>query len=245
MKGDHYARLSQRNFVRKQEIPATRGAIVDRKGRILADSRPCYDIRVTPAFVEDPEALGRKLASILEVPWDELEGTFQRIRNSSGLSRFRPVTVARDVGMRKLSEVNARLLELDGVDVMVRPVREYPMGGFASHLLGTLGEIGREELSRLGPGSGYEQGDMIGRRGIEKAYERLLKGVDGYEVAVTDSKGRKQPESLAKELTPPGTPTRVGEHPGAYPGCRLASRSRGGFRRPEGRSARGHRGSDR
>jgi len=214
LQGEHFLQLSKRNFVRKQEIPATRGVILDRKGRVLVDNRPSYDIRITPAFVDNPTALVKKLKPLLDMSKIQATDLGKKIIAARGLMRFRPITAKRDVGMKCLAEIRVRLNELDGVDVMVRPVREYIHGTFAAHLLGTLGEINSRELKRLGSDSGYKQGDMIGRRGVEKTYESLLKGKDGFELIVTDSKGRKQPDSLAKEMIPEGTPTRMEPRPG-------------------------------
>jgi len=200
--GQEYEELSRRNFLRQVEIPATRGMILDRKGRVLVDSRPSYEVLATPAFVSDAAALMERLGRILELDAAERSRLVAKINSARGLLRFRPVLVTADLQPEQMARLEARRMELDGVEILPRPRRDYPLGTFAAHLLGTLGEIGPAELEAAAAELEYEQGDLLGRRGVERAYEVDLRGRDGFERVVADSRGRRQPDSLAAELLP-------------------------------------------
>ena len=88
---------------------------------------------------------------------------------------------------------------MSGVDIEYRPVRSYPMGQTASHLLGYIGEVSPEELTQT-EYAGYQVGDYVGKAGVEKLFEKWLKGEDGYKFKIVDAQGRERPPDIIPGL---------------------------------------------
>jgi penicillin-binding protein 2 len=192
VRGDHYSRLSRSNFIKRLDVPADRGMIVDRRGAIVVDARPSYDVEITPAFSPDVHGTVDALARVLDLEEEALARIRERIDAARGLERFRPVPVRRDVGRDALDWLESRRIDLDGVDVRVRPQRHYRYGEMLAHVLGYMNEIGAAELARAREADlDYRMGDMIGRSGLEERFESALRGRDGMEQVVVDAKGRR------------------------------------------------------
>lgn len=191
-RGDYYAERSRSNFVKRHDIEADRGMILDRRGTILVDARPSYDVELTPAFCPDVQGTLDRLAGPLGLADEALAEVRARLKGVRGLERFRAVLVRRDVSRDALDWIETHRLELDGVDVEVRPQRNYRFGPVLAHVLGYMNEVSRQELERSqAEGGDYELGDMIGRGGLEARFEKELRGQDGVEQVVVDAKGRR------------------------------------------------------
>jgi penicillin-binding protein 2 len=209
LRGDDYKEKADENFVKEIRQPADRGLILDRNGRVLVDSRPSYDVTLTPYFCrkECDEVISR-LATMLSLSQDEVERARAQLKNAKKLERFRPFTVKIDISRDDLDRYLASSSDLLGVDVQATPHRSYRHGKLGGHLIGYMNEVGAEELKRLNEelqSSGSQQGpyllgDYVGRRGLERRYERELRGVDGKERVPVDARGRRKDD--ADELIP-------------------------------------------
>ncbi len=201
--GREYYERSVNNFVKEQKIPADRGLLIDRRGEVLADSRPSFDLYLTPYFCGKScdEVVGR-MSAWLGLDAETSSRVRSRLAQARGLVRFKPFLVAVDIGRDAVDVFEAHKSELDGVDMVPTPHRNYRRGTLAGHLLGYLSEVGPEELATLQTaGKDYHEGDYIGRRGVERAFEPVLRGVDGAERVVADAKGRRLPDRSG--LIPP------------------------------------------
>jgi len=184
---DTYQALSEKNRTRYIPIAAPRGPIVDRDGHMLVDSRPAFRIAALRQEVEDPEKLLACLSELLDLDLATLQ---QRWTAGRHLPRYRPVPLADDVSRRALEQVMEHSFELPGILTEVRPVRFYPYGESAAHLLGYLGEITEEEL-RAASYQTYHGGDFVGKNGLEKAIEPYLNGIPGEQRVEVDVQGKK------------------------------------------------------
>jgi penicillin-binding protein 2 len=209
LKGDEYKEKAEENFVKEIRQPADRGHVLDRHGRILVDSRPSYDVTLTPYFCgKQCEEVLSRLATMLAMTPEEVERARGQLAGARKLERFRPFTVKVDIAREELDLFLARQMDLPGVDVQAIPHRSYRFGGLGGHLIGYMNEAGPEELKRLneevqrsGTGQGpYLLGDYTGRRGLERRFERHLRGIDGKERVPVDAKGRRKED--ADELIP-------------------------------------------
>jgi penicillin-binding protein 2 len=210
LRGDEYKGRADENFVKELRVPADRGLILDRDHRILVDQRPSYDVTLTPWFCgrQCDEVLAR-LGAMLSLSPEEGQRARDRLHGAFGLTRFRPFTVRVDIGRDELDVVEANRVPgggLAGVDVIPTPHRNYRYGTSAAHLFGYMNEIGPEELERadaeLGEAQPYQQGDYIGRRGLERRFERDLRGEDGKRRVVVDARGDARGEDVEAELIP-------------------------------------------
>jgi penicillin-binding protein 2 len=209
LRGDEYKEKADDNFVKEIRQPADRGQILDRNRRVLVDSRPSYDVTLTPYFCgkQCDEVLSR-LATMLSLSQEEIERARAQLKGARKLERFQPFTVKIDIGREALDLYLAHQMDLLGVDVVATPHRNYRTAALGGHLVGYMNEAGPEELARLneevqrsGSGQGaYRPGDYVGRRGIERKFERTLRGVDGKERVPVDAKGRRKDD--ADELIP-------------------------------------------
>lgn len=181
LRGARYARLSDRNRIRKIVLSAPRGKIFDRNGILLADTRPSWTVAVIPTETND-SALAL-LSTILNQPVEELK---RRLEPIAALPS--PVNICRDVPLKIISRIEENNFRLPGVLVRVDPVRNYPYKNIYAHSIGYLGEITEEELSR---DTGYRRLDYIGKTGIEASYEKYLRGRDGFEFVEVDVRGRE------------------------------------------------------
>ncbi len=192
LQGQRYRELSEGNRIRVEVLTAPRGEVRDRKGRLLADCVPSFTVTLDPfdkAYTRNPAHIDSTLAAlgpILGVDPTLLKEKIQRERKVS----FLPIRLKRNVDIKSVAFVSEHRDQLPGVEVESEPLRRYPLGLMASHLLGYVGEISDKEL--LDPQYGdYLSGDLIGRMGIERRYEKILRGQDGKRFLEVNALGRK------------------------------------------------------
>ena len=192
LQGSKYRELSEENRIRVEVLTAPRGEIRDRKGRLLADCVPSFTVTLDPfdkVYTRDPTRLDSTLQALAPILGVDAASLRDKIRKERKVS-FLPIRLRRNVEKRSVAFVSEHLDRLPGVQVESEPLRRYPLGLMASHLLGYVGEISDKEL--LDPVySNYLSGDLIGRMGIERGYEKLLRGVDGKRFVEVNALGRK------------------------------------------------------
>jgi penicillin-binding protein 2 len=187
IKGAEYRRLSTNNCIRIRENPAARGMIFDRKGRVLAHNRPCFEVYVVPEDLEVNPEVPLKVGQMLNMNQKEIKGKLQTQKKRPP---FRPVKIKSDIEWNELAFLETNRVHLPGLLVDVRPRRTYPYGKLASHLIGYLGEIDENELKQS-KGIPYRMGAFIGKYGVEYRWESDLKGVDGGRQIEVDALGRE------------------------------------------------------
>jgi penicillin-binding protein 2 len=180
-----------------------RGRILDRNGVVLVDNRVAWAITVERTI--DAETRTRvlgQLAELLGPPFtsEQLAANYDDVRQSP----LKPAIVAFDVPEPVRVAVMERIEDYPGVRVQKMTVRHYPQGRLAAHLLGYVGEISEEQLERRRD-DGYVEGDTIGRAGVERAYESVLRGEPRRERLEVDPTGRPVGPPLDVE------PGRVGD----------------------------------
>jgi penicillin-binding protein 2 len=191
VKHDYYRQLAEQNRVRLEFVRAPRGRIFDRKGRLLADNAPAFSIVYrppdfgTPAADTLPAAQIEVLHRVLGLAPDELNAVVRRAVRSGVTTPFR-----QDVDRTIVSQIEESRSLLEHVDVVVAPRRSYPLGLGAAHVLGYAGEINEVEMEKR-KDEGYRLGDLIGRAGLERSYEKELRGEDGHQYVVVNALGRR------------------------------------------------------
>jgi len=192
LQGSRYRELSEENRIRVEVLTAPRGEIRDRKGRMLADCVPSFTVTLDPfdkVYTRDPARMDSTLEALAPILGVEAASLRDKIRKERKVS-FLPIRLKRNVDKKSVAYVSEHLDRLPGVQVESEPLRRYPLGLMASHLLGYVGEISDKEL--IDPHySDYLSGDLIGRMGIERRYEKLLRGVDGKRFVEVNALGRK------------------------------------------------------
>jgi penicillin-binding protein 2 len=164
------------NAVRLVEVPAQRGRIKDASGEVIVDNRVSLVLTVNREEAgENIEDVLFRLSELLDVSAADLGARL----DDPAYYAFSPIPVAVDVPLRVVLYIRERQDEhFPGVEIVELPVRSYPLGESAAHVLGYLSEIFAEELDSPAF-AGYEPGDLVGRAGVEAVYEQDLAGVDG------------------------------------------------------------------
>jgi penicillin-binding protein 2 len=189
LSGDVYLSRAQDISRRTFTIPSQRGEIYDRNYKVqLAMNRDSFAVSITPAEVPrgGMEELVNAVSGIIGVPADEINAKMPR----QYLQFFQPVEIASNVPFNTIAALAERKNTLPGVSWQSKPIRNYADYGSLSHILGYVGDITRDELTSL-YNQGYQQGDMIGKSGVEKQYDELLRGKEGRETRTVDVRGRR------------------------------------------------------
>ncbi len=203
LQGEELSGRAKGNAVRPQQLDAARGDIFDRHGRVLATTRPAYGVAVTWSDLARPQRTLNALAQLIEADADELR---ERVGSPRGRRRFKPVLLDGDLSYDHKARVDSHRFALPGVSIDVRPRRHYVEGDLSAHLLGTIGEIQREQLQSRSFAD-YRAGEVIGQSGLEKLLEPHLRGRAGGRNVVVDVAGRVVQELDEREPEPGGSVT--------------------------------------
>lgn len=198
IKGPRYREIAEANRIRVMPIVAPRGVIFDRNGLVLLDNQSKYDINVIPYEIMHTSQADSNLAALLNISREQLA---RRIKlNWQG--PFVPIKVAADIDLMTLMQIEEHKLELPGVIYTIEPVRYSPSGVRLSQVFGYVREIGKEDLKSVAK-LGYKKGDLIGWRGVERQYEFILRGKNGYEYIQVDALGREISDYHERQSAPP------------------------------------------
>lgn len=186
LSSDNYQTMSENNRLRFVPVAASRGTILDRTGAVLVSNRPSFSLAIIPQEVKDKESLLTLLSELLGLDRAEMA---ERWEKNKGRAKYYPVVLAANITRDHVEIIEENRLRLPGVEIEMKPVREYSGAQFASHLLGYIGEVSEKELNSKGF-EDYNPGDYIGKNGIERALEKELHGNDGGRQFEVDARGR-------------------------------------------------------
>jgi penicillin-binding protein 2 len=204
--GSEYSAISNRQRTVLEAIPAPRGLVYDRRGRLLVKNVPTFAVKVRPADLPNElrDDVVSRLAALLVIDPAEIHAA---IDGNPG-SAFDLVRVAQDVDRAKAQLISEASFELPGVEVTVEARREYTDGPLMSQLLGYTGPISAEELADLRD-DGYQPDDLLGKAGLEAQYEAELRGTYGAESVARDRTGRRTQVLETVEQAVPGASLRL------------------------------------
>lgn len=186
VQGDQYAVQAKENRIHSILLRAQRGTIYGRGGTVLASNRAAYDLFLVPKECQGyEEDICARLEHLVGTDADALMGEIEEHRHEP----YTQIEVKRDITRTELSRVEEMAYCLPGVGTLVRPQRRYHYGRVGGQLMGWLNEIGRAELDEMPK---YRRGDLIGRAGLEMAYEDTLKGTHGRMVVTRYNLGMPQ-----------------------------------------------------
>jgi penicillin-binding protein 2 len=181
-----YLRASEKNRIREVVIEPTRGLIIDKNGEVLVDNHPSYSVYVIPFEVKDADSVLDLAGQILSMESSEIKNIINHGRSSI----FTPVKLKRQIDFITLSRIEEQKLDLPGIIYQIEPRRYYSSGVRAPHVFGYLGEITRQELNQI-EFKGFRLGDIVGKKGLERFYEKELRGLRGYQYIEVDALGRE------------------------------------------------------
>lgn len=184
-----YSRSASSNALYNRTVFPVRGVIYDRDGQILVGNSPSYDVIVTMRNVAGLDTLSfcRSL-NITREYFDSRMSDIRDIRKNPGYSSYTRQIFMSQLSVEEISDFRENLFMYNGFEIDFRSLRTYnhPV---AAHLLGDMGEVSKSDIEL---DDFYMQGDLIGKQGVEKYYEKILRGEKGVEVMLRDAYGRIQ-----------------------------------------------------
>lgn len=193
LEGPYYRDLSENNRTRQVLLEPARGLIYDRNGVLLANNVSSFSLYVTLEDVKDREVLIQQLSELLG-----LDSTLVRKKLAIKGSKLLPRKIKDRMTLRDATLVESRRLDMPGVMIQVESQRNYPGGLIASHLLGYVGEISADQLEKP-ESADLHQGSIVGQYGIEKAYDRHMRGMAGQKNVEVDALGHEKKSSVVEK----------------------------------------------
>src|SRR4051812_19325900 len=195
-----FLEIAENNRTRRLPLPAPRGVLLDRDGKVLVENQSTFNIALIREQTKNVPEVLRTLAAATGVDEAQLREAVNRRRRDP---TYRPIVLIENASFEQVVAARARQLELPGVYPQVVPSRRYPAADMAAHLFGYVGEVTEPQLQRADY-QGIEPGSFVGQAGIEQSYNRQLMGTDGAKTVVVNSVGREIRE-LTEDSKPPVT----------------------------------------
>ena len=184
----YFLEMSMNNATRLIKAPAPRGVVYDRVGVKIAENRPGFDLYIVPEDVKDWPKTKEMLLKLIQIDEEDINETLEK---SKKRPPFQAVKLKEDLSWEETVRFESFKFELPGLMLDVSPKRSYVFGEATAHLLGYLGEISEKELKEREDEERYSSGDLIGKYGLEKYFEKDLRGIDGGKEIEVDALGRK------------------------------------------------------
>lgn len=183
---DYKAWADSNAFLKKTLYPS-RGMLYDRNGKLLVFNQPAYDVMLIMREIQPFDTLD--FCNILGITQQQFVKRISDIKNrrlNPGYSSYVPQVFINQLSAQEYGVLQEKLYKFPGFYIQNRTIREYEYP-FAAHVLGNIGEVNRKDIENDGY---YVQGDYSGRSGIERSYEKELRGVKGVEILLRDAHGR-------------------------------------------------------
>ena len=201
---ENYRVLAEQNRIRKVPVLAPRGRILDREGRLIVDNYPsvtCYLLR------EQLNSLPHDLPMIAEALHMEPTQIEAILKHFQYAPKYEPIPLKQDITPDEQAFIAAHRDDLPELDTLDEQRRLYPRDGFMAHLIGYVGEVSEADLTDS-KYAFYEPGDVVGKSGVEEAYDEILRGQDGSRDTVVNSHGREV-GVMGEEYAKPGQDLRL------------------------------------
>lgn len=196
-----YTLQSEGNRLREVPLPAPRGVIHDRNGRVIAENLPGYSISLLARNVDSIQVTMQRIGELAEVTPDAVAAAVRRYRREP----TRPTVLFGDASFELVSVLEERRVEFPGLIIQSSPKRFYPDGPAVAAIVGYTGEISESELGQE-QFTTYKAGQQVGKDGIERQYETRLRGREGVRFVEVDARGRVVRERARADVLPEGPP---------------------------------------
>lgn len=181
-RGDYYAKQSDGNRLRQSRILAPRGIIYDSEGKELVNNLPGYAVVLQKQSSYKPETLQR-LSNLLQMPVEEINAKIKASKNF-----YEPIMLKNNLDQQMVTKIEEQRRYMPEVMLSVQPIRNYPYHELAVHALGYVGEVSSYEIEQ-GLFKNISQGSLVGKGGLEKTYDKYLRGEDGAFMEEVDVAG--------------------------------------------------------
>lgn len=193
IQGTELIQFSERNRVKETKIPAPRGLMLDRDGRVLVDNLPGFEASISPQYATKLNETAQVISPVLGIASDKIMEEVIKSRKREG--HFKPVRIKDHLSLEDVYRLKLIRWDHPGLNINEIVVRHYPLGANGAQLFGYVGEISKEQLPKYNEKyqdfHSFEQGDFIGKSGLEEVWERYIRGQDGLSYVEVDARGRE------------------------------------------------------
>lgn len=184
IQSDYYATLAERNRVRSIPIIAPRGRILDRDDRLLVDNYPSFSVLLLRDNLRDADLTLDRIAQGLGLDPQALRDRMAQYQNTPA---FQPIIIKDEATRQDIAFIESHRVDLPELELMMMHRRLYPREGFAAHLIGYVGEASEAQMAE----GKYKPGDIVGKSGLERYYNDILRGEDGMRRVIVNSVGKE------------------------------------------------------
>lgn len=181
-RGEYYTKQSDGNRLRQSRIIAPRGLIFDKDGKELVNNLPGYAVVLQKQSDYKAETL-QHISELLNIPVADIQKKIKESRNY-----YEPILLKNDLDMEMVTKIEEQRRYMPEVMLAVQPIRNYPYKELAVHALGYVGEVSSYEIEK-GLFKNVTQGSIVGKSGLEKSYDKVLRGEDGAFMEEVDVAG--------------------------------------------------------
>jgi penicillin-binding protein 2 len=201
LRNQQWVLQSEENRLREVPLPAARGIIYDRNGKIIAENAVGYSVSLLPKSEDSLRATLQRLRSTIELTPSQIDAAVRRYRRD----RARPAVIIPDASFDVVSVLEEHRIDFPSLIIQSAPKRYYPDSGAVAAFVGYTGEINETELASP-QYQGYKAGQQIGKQGLEKQYESELRGREGSRFVEVDARNSVLREVTDRQLEPVGAP---------------------------------------
>lgn len=196
-KGNYYAREAQENILKKETIYSPRGLIFDRNKKILADNKPSFALAIIQENCPDVEKTLKQVSKWTGIDLEEIKNNYEQQKDE--VKPFTPQLLINNLSYKSLARIETQISNWPGLRIITKPLRSYPYSPVLSHILGYVSQVNKQELHN---NPQLEPDDNIGKRGVEFAFDPILRGEKGYKQLKVNAEGRELQKKIIKEPKP-------------------------------------------
>jgi penicillin-binding protein 2 len=193
MQGTELRQFSEKNRVKETKLPAPRGLFFDREMRVLVDNLPGFDASISPQYAKRLDETSEAVGQVIGQPGRAIADFVRKSQRRDG--PFRPVRIKDNVSLEEVFRLKLLRWDHPGLNINETILRYYNLAENGAQLFGYVGEISREQLPKyneLYQGKfSFEQGDIIGKIGLEETWDTTIRGKDGIAYVEVDARGRE------------------------------------------------------
>lgn len=195
LQGSELRQFSEKNRVKETKLPAQRGLLLDRENRVLVDNLLGFDASIAPQYAKKLDVTSEAVGGVLNIPGRRIAEDVRRSQRRDG--PFRPVKIKDNVPLEEVFRLKLLRWDHPGLNINQTIQRFYQLAENGAQLFGYVGEISREQLPKYNEFYQgkfvFEQGDIIGKSGLEETWDTSVRGKDGISYVEVDARGREAP----------------------------------------------------
>ena len=197
--GEKLRKYSEINRLKETKIPAPRGIIFDRRGKVLVDNFLDLELTITPQYIKHLEQAAKEISSIIQIAPHHIIEKVHLEEQKYG--PFRPIVIKKHLNLKQVFRLKFLQWNYTGINIQETIIRHYPLKENGAHLFGYLSEITKNQIpvfnKKYGKKFHFQSGDLIGKSGLESAWEYELRGENGFSFVEVDVHNRKSLSNIA------------------------------------------------